>query len=51
MFKFSDYTDRIPLWFPSGYKGFQELPKNFDPFEEPIDEPDPSAWIIIISGA
>ena len=50
MFKFSDFVERIPLFYPKGYKNFNKLPDAYDPFQAPSDETEPSAWMMNISG-
>ena len=50
MFKFGDYTDRIPVYLPHGYQGFNQLPENYNPFLKPQYQAVPTNWVLIISG-
>ena len=48
-FKFKDYRDRIPVYFPPGYSGFNELPEGYNAFLQQNDA-EPTMWIINLSG-
>ena len=52
MFKFGDYIDRLGVYLPDGYQGFNELPQNYNPFLQPENDENamPTNWVLVISG-
>ena len=39
------------MFFPSGYKEYNKLPENFDPFKKPKGKNvEPSTWLINLAG-
>ena len=53
MFTFGDYIDRVPIFLPPGYEGFNDMPTDYDPYQKPKDEEnaEPTNWVLMISGS
>lgn len=49
-FKFQDYLDKLPQYYPEDYDGFNSLPLGWDPNTEPDSDAEPSVYIIMVSG-
>ena len=49
-FSFMDYINRLPVYYPPGYTGFQALPKGWNCLKKPTEQSKSTCWMINLTG-
>ena len=49
-FNNEQFISRIKMWFPESYIEYNELPPSYDPYIKPTGDPEPTNYVIRISG-
>ena len=49
-FSFKDYQDKMPIFFPPNYKGFNELPDDYNIWIPPESGAEPTMFVINLTG-